>query len=951
MKQPQARVNVLVALLVTIPLLMSGRAQAQPAGPITQVAAGFFYTCALSTGGGVACWGDNGSGQLGDNSTTPRAAPVAVSGLTSGIVAIAPGAHHTCALTIAGGVKCWGNNGNGQLGDNSVVQRLVPVDVAGLASGVAAITVGRYHACALTTGGGVKCWGYNGDGELGNNSTTDSHVPVDVTGLTSGIVSIAAGEVHTCAVTKSGGVKCWGYNVNGQLGDNSTANRQTPVDVVGFGSGLGAVRVSAVATGPLHTCALTAPGGVKCWGANTDGQLGDNSTTPHLIPGDVLGLGSGMAAVTAGTSHSCALTTGGAAKCWGANFEGQIGDNTITQRLTPVDVSGLLLGVTAITAGARHTCALTAGGNVRCWGEGFYGQVGDGTSTERRTSAGVSGLASGGVTQLALGESHTCALNSAGGVKCWGYNGEGELGNNSIAQSLTPVDPVGLSSGVTAISASKFHSCAVTTGGTLKCWGANTSGSLGDGTQVEKHAPNNVFGLTSGMATSTIGSNHTCALTSTGAGRCFGGNSLGVLGDGTYNQQLLQVSVQQGAVSFLSISAGDTVTCALTASGVVQCWGENSAGQLGLGTLPPTTPAKVNVPGNVQGLPDIAMMEAGGSHVCALTTAGGVKCWGAGSEGQLGNGGIIASATPVDVNGLTSGVADVTSGTVHTCAVTTAGGVKCWGNNFFNQLGDGSGTARSSPVDVVGLASGITAVAADVGHTCAITTAGGVKCWGHNQYGQLGDNTTIQRSTPVGALIGGQSIAFAPTTQLVPGMPVTLSATASSGLPVSFDSWTPGTCSVTGNVVTATSLSLCGVRASQAGTGNLAAAPQILRLLVVVPTLNVSASVANRYDPRSNGLLTVRHLFGLTGTALTNGALDASASWTDPAVIKIYLDSARADFDIDGNGRTDALTDGLLILRYMLGLRGTALVNGVVDPLGTRQGATDIEAYILSLMP
>jgi hypothetical protein len=124
-----------------------------------------------------------------------------------------------------------------------------------------------------------------------------------------------------------------------------------------------------------------------------------------------------------------------------------------------------------------------------------------------------------------------------------------------------------------------------------------------------------------------------------------------------------------------------------------------------------------------------------------------------------------------------------------------------------------------------------------------------------------------------------------------------------------------------------------------------------LRLLVVVPTLNVSANFPNLYDPRTHGLLTVRHLFGLTGTALTNGALGASASWTDPAVIKIYLDSARADFDIDGNGRTDALTDGLLILRYLLGLRGTALIAGVVDPLGSRQGAADIEAYILSLMP
>jgi hypothetical protein len=276
----------------------------------------------------------------------------------------------------------------------------------------------------------------------------------------------------------------------------------------------------------------------------------------------------------------------------------------------------------------------------------------------------------------------------------------------------------------------------------------------------------------------------------------------------------------------------------------VQCWGQNNAGQLGNGTL--NVPVKVNIPGNVPGLPDVLVMDSGGDHTCVVTPSGGVRCWGANSEGQLGNGLLAASASPVNVSGLASGVAAIAAGTVHTCALTTAGGVKCWGNNFFSQLGDGSGTGRPLPVDVVGLASGVAGIEAGIEHTCAITTAGGVKCWGHNGNGQLGDNTAfpLTRPTPVVALIGGQSIAFTPPSNLAPGVPVTLSATATSGLPVTFDTWTPSTCTITGNSVTANSPSLCGIRASQAGTAAISAAPQILWLVPVslTPTMLSAAS-------------------------------------------------------------------------------------------------------------
>jgi alpha-tubulin suppressor-like RCC1 family protein len=351
---------------------------------ISAIAAGMWHTCALTSGGGVKCWGLNGNGQLGDGTVTDRHTPVNVSGLASGVSAITAGRSHTCALTAGGGVKCVGANASGQLGNGTTTSRTKPVSVSGLASGVSAITAGDFHTCALTTGGGVKCWGYNGFGQLGDGTDTQRLTPVDVSGLASGVSAIAAGEFHTCALTAEGGVKCWGSNVFGQLGDGTTTTRTKPVNVSGLAS-----RVSAIAAGWDHTCARTTEGGAKCWGWNEYGQLGDGTTIWRLTPVGVSGLASGVSIITVGHAHTCARTSGGGVKCWGLNGNGQLGDGTTTRRLTPTNVSGLASGVSAISAGHAHTCARTSGGGVKCWGWNIFGQLGDGTTTDRHTPVDV----------------------------------------------------------------------------------------------------------------------------------------------------------------------------------------------------------------------------------------------------------------------------------------------------------------------------------------------------------------------------------------------------------------------------------------------------------------------------------------------------------------------------------------------------------------------------------
>ena len=268
---------------------VNGLLDAIPPGlAVTAIAAGFYHTCALTSSGGIKCWGDNRKRQLGDGTTTDRSTPVEVHGLTSEVTAIAAGGYHTCALTSSGGVKCWGLNRNSQLGEGTTARRTKPVDVKGLSREVSSIAAGFYHTCALTSVGGIKCWGDNRYSQLSDGTTTAYRTkPVDVEGLSRGVSAIAAGYLHNCALLNAGGVKCWGDNRNSQLGVGTTARHTKPVNVHGLTRG-----VSAIAAGFHHTCALTSAGGVKCWGENLNGQLGDGTTANRPTPVDVEALNS-----------------------------------------------------------------------------------------------------------------------------------------------------------------------------------------------------------------------------------------------------------------------------------------------------------------------------------------------------------------------------------------------------------------------------------------------------------------------------------------------------------------------------------------------------------------------------------------------------------------------------------------------------------------------------------
>jgi alpha-tubulin suppressor-like RCC1 family protein/subtilisin family serine protease len=610
---------------------------------VVALAAGSVHTCARMASGGVKCWGGNAAGQLGDGTTTQRLAPVDVVGLPSPVASIAGNVAHMCAL-VGGGLKCWGSNSFGQLGDGTTTSKSTPVDVLGLASGVAAMGAGWTSTCAVTSSGAAMCWGRNDQGQLGDGTTINRSTPVDVVGLASGTVAVGGGEQHNCALTASGGVKCWGRNLEGQLGDGTRTQRLTPADVHGLASGM-----LELAIGGDHGCARTAGGGVKCWGRNRFGQLGDGFPTVFSTLKPVVGLEVGVAAIATGWLHSCALTVGGGVKCWGDNTYGQVGDGSTTDRLEPVDVAGLGSGVAAIALGDFHSCALTGAGAVLCWGQNDQGQVGDGSTTNRSTPVAVVGLGSDAAA-VAAGTAHSCAATTGGGARCWGRNFRSQLGDNGLTNRSTPVD-VAVLTNVAEIAPGGEFSCARSSGGGVKCWGANDSGQVGKGTITGvEGTPGDVVGLASGVQRLQAGDGYSCVLTTGGSVKCWGFNGRGALGDNSTTTRTSPVDAVGLASGVASIATGFYHACAVTAGGALKCWGDNAQGQLGIAVESDQLVA-IDVPGLSSG---VAAAAPGTSHTCVLNTAGGVGCFGDNSNGQLGNGIPADRTTPVDVVGFGS---------------------------------------------------------------------------------------------------------------------------------------------------------------------------------------------------------------------------------------------------------------------------------------------------------
>lgn len=339
---------------------------------------------------------------------------------------------------------------------------------------------GGLHSLAIKSNGTVCAWGRNGNGELGDGTTTDRFTPVQLPGM-SDVLAVSAGSDHSVALKSDGTVWTWGSNSCSQMGNGNTgwtAEGWPPSQVAGLSG------VIAISAGNSHTLALKRDGTVWAWGANESGQLGDGTITERSRPVQVTGM-TDVAAVSAGTDHSVAIRNDGTVWAWGANEYGQVGDGTTIRRTTPAQVSGFS-GVTAVSAGDLFTIALRNDGTIWTWGANDYGQLGDGTTTGRSKPGAVSGLS--GVTAVSAGGGFAIALKHDGTVWTWGWNHYGELGDGTTDDRYLPGQLPGLTNAV-AVSAGFMHAIAVEGDGAAWAWGNNLYGQVGDGTMRDRSAP------------------------------------------------------------------------------------------------------------------------------------------------------------------------------------------------------------------------------------------------------------------------------------------------------------------------------------------------------------------------------------------------------------------------------------------------------------------------------
>jgi alpha-tubulin suppressor-like RCC1 family protein len=330
-----------------------------------KVSAGFDYSCAIKTNGSLFCWGDNSYGQLGDNSTTESQAPVQESSASTDWTRVSAGKDYACGVKTNGKLFCWGYNHYGQLGNDSTEESYVLVQENTAATDWASVSAGRDHTCAVKTNGTLFCWGNNYYGQLGNDSTEESRVPVQESAAATDWVNVSVGGGHTCAVKTNGTLFCWGENFYGILGNNSTDHSPVPVQ-----ESTATTDWANVSASDSYTCAIKTNGKIYCWGRNYFGGLGNNPTADSPVPVQESTAATDWANVSAGGGHTCAVKTNGTLSCWGNNESGQLGNNSFHSRGEPVQESTAVKDWANVSAGYYHTCAVKTNGTLFCWGGG-----------------------------------------------------------------------------------------------------------------------------------------------------------------------------------------------------------------------------------------------------------------------------------------------------------------------------------------------------------------------------------------------------------------------------------------------------------------------------------------------------------------------------------------------------------------------------------------------------
>lgn len=704
------------------------------------VAAGAYSSFALTPERLTWTWGSNGYGQLGLGSTDASSTPALVASPTE-VVALAAGSDHAVLLRTDGVVWVSGANYAGQLGqegDSSSTFRPVP----GL-SGVVQVASGGGHVLALKSDGTVVGWGDNSWGQLGTGDLVSSFTPVPVPGLTS-VVAVAAGAGHSLALKADGTVLAWGLNDSGQLGDGGNDSTAAPVAV----TGLPAVRRIAAGAGAEHSFALTEGGALYAWGLNASGQLGDGSNESRATPARVVGI-TGVTHVAAGASHSLAVTQDGSLFSWGSNERGQLGTDALGASVPTLLVSPT--GITGVAAGVEHSLALTSDGRVIAWGGNEYAQLGAGESggfvpDPIELSGPGFVWKTAAPRMVPAGGTFVNELDAAIAAAT-----PGAVIRYTVDGSEPSETSPALSSGEALhVSESVVIRARAWKDGFLPSALAEASFTL-ETAPPRANPPSGTYSgrVLVGLASATNGAEiryTTDGSDPTAESPVYSG-LLALTTTTTVKARAFRGSWAPSGVLSRSYAveptvgaavAGQSFSLALGPTGMAWAWGAGENGQLGNGFV-----SSSPEPLRVESITNALAVAGGSTHAAALRQDGSVLVWGA---GQL---------TPMTLAGVDSIVA-LAAGGAHTLALRGDGHVFAWGQNSFGQLGDGTTDERAVPALVPGV-SNVVAIAAGEAHSMALSADGRVWVWGDNGWGQVGDGSGFERLSPVAVM---QDVVF-----------------------------------------------------------------------------------------------------------------------------------------------------------------------------------------------
>lgn len=710
--------------------------QLYSSGSVTQASSGTCFSLVLKNDGTVWSWGTSKEAQCGCGSFEDTVTIAQVVGLTN-IVSIAAGNSYGLALKSDGTVWAWGKNDHGQLGDGTwTLNRMTPVQVSGLTD-VVSIAAGFGHSLAVKSDGTVWSWGSNGCGQLGDQTTVVRNTPVQVCGEFApftDVISVAAGYAHSLALKSDGTIWAWGSNYYDQLGDLSTGDRRMPAyinyisDIVG------------IAAGAYHSLAINEYGAVYAWGDNSSGQIGDGLYSNRRMPCGVL---TNAASIDAGDYFSIAVGLDGTVWAWGANDYGQLGDGTKYSNPIPAQINGLN-NVIRVAAGFDHSLAIKSDGTLWAWGDDDYGQLGNGPAT-RGIPVQVKGLTD--VITTVAGGYHSLALKSDGTVWAWGDNSYGQLGDGTTITRATPTQVLGLID-VAAITAGAYYSLALKSDGTVWAWGYNNFGQLGDGSTTTRITPIQVSDLNN-IVSIAAGFEHSIAVKSDGTVWTWGNNEYGQLGDRTTQTATTPVLVYYSS-SFTSVAAGYYHSLALKSDGTLWSWGSNEYGQLGYNSS-----EYITAPTCVEYISGIIRIAAGAYHSLAIDSGNNNYVWGDNSAGQIGYGniggyGYFPYTVQMDIVGADAGA-------YYTLTVDAYGNVWSWGANDYGQLGNGSRITYAYPGQIL---NNISSVSSGFYHSLAVQNDHTVLAWGSDSNGQLGQSRLPQTSIIVQCQTSASTLKF-----------------------------------------------------------------------------------------------------------------------------------------------------------------------------------------------